>query len=88
MGATAEMTRGKRVAPHEHHEGTVTSAIENYTSMVPSGTYLSLAIGSIGVAAGLQLMGRKHDAQFVGMWVPTILLLGVYNKLVKMHGSD
>jgi hypothetical protein len=25
---------------------------------------------------------------FVGHWVPTLLLLGVYNKLVKLHGSD
>jgi len=88
MGATAEMLRGNRVTPHDHREGTITSTIENYTSMVPSGTYLSLAIGSIGVAAGLHLLGRKNDAQFVGMWVPTILLLGVYNKMVKLHGSD
>jgi hypothetical protein len=33
-------------------------------------------------------MGRKHDAQFVGHWVPTNLILGLYNKLVKQHGSD
>jgi len=88
MGMTAEMLRGRRVAPHEHEEGAITSAIESYTSMVPSGTYLTLAIGSIGMAAGLHFLGRKQDAQFVGMWVPTILLLGVYNKLVKLHGSD
>jgi len=25
---------------------------------------------------------------FVGQWVPTILILGLYNKLVKQHGSD
>lgn len=76
------------VMPHEHEEGTVTKAIESYTSMVPSGTYLSLAVGAIGISAILQLAGRKHDAQFVGQWVPTILLLGIYNKLVKQHGSD
>lgn len=88
MGMTAEMLRKRGVSPHEHHEGAITSTIEEYTSMVPSGAYLSLAIGSIGVAAGLHLLGRKSDAQFVGMWVPTILLLGVYNKMVKLHGSD
>ena len=55
--------------------------------MVPSGTYLSVAIGCIGVSAILHLLGRKHDAQFVGHWVPTILILGLYNKLVKQHGS-
>ena len=76
------------VAPHEHAEGTITKSIEHYTSMVPSGTYLSLAIGSIGLAAIMKLAGRDKDAQFIGQWVPTILILGLYNKLVKLHGSD
>ncbi len=76
------------VRPGEHQEGELTKTIEHFTSMVPSGTYLSLAVGSIGLSAALHLLGRKEDAQFVGHWVPTILLLGVYNKLVKQHGSD
>jgi hypothetical protein len=25
---------------------------------------------------------------FVGQWAPAFLILGVYNKLVKQHGSD
>ncbi len=79
---------GIRVAPHEHEEGALTRTIENYTSQVPSGAYLGLAIGSIGLAAALRFMGRRDDSQFVGMWVPTILLLGIYNKMVKQHGSD
>jgi len=76
------------VSPREQGEGEVTKLIESYTSLVPSGTYLSLAIGSIGLSAALHLAGRKHDAQFVGQWVPTILLLGLYNKLVKLEGSE
>ena len=76
------------VAPHETGEGTITKAIEHYTSQVPSGAYLSLAVGSIGISALLHMAGRKDDAQFVGHWVPTILLLGLYNKLVKLQGSE
>ncbi len=79
---------GMKVDPHTHEEGTLTKAIEHYTSQVPSGVYLSLAIGSIGLRALLHLSGRKTDSQFVGHWVPTILLLGLYNKIVKLHGSD
>lgn len=75
-------------APHEHEEGTITKAIEHYTSQVPSGTYLSLAMGSMGVALALRLLGQKHAANFVGQWVPTILILGLYNKIVKLEGSD
>jgi len=76
------------VAAGEHKEGTITKTIEHYTSMVPSGTYLTLAVGSIGLAAAMKLMGRDKDAQFIGHWVPTILILGLYNKLVKLEGSD
>jgi hypothetical protein len=82
------MMTERGVRPGEHPEGELTKTIEHYTSMVPSGTYLSLAVGGIGLSAALHLMGRKQDAQFVGHWVPTILLLGLYNKLVKQHGSD
>jgi len=76
------------VAPHQHGEGEVTKAIEYYTSQVPSGAYLSLAVGSIGISLTLRLLGQKHAAEFVGHWVPTILLLGLYNKLVKIEGSE
>jgi hypothetical protein len=76
------------VAPHEQKEGTITKAIEQYTSAVPSGVYLNLALGSIGLSALLKLAGRDRDAQFVGHWVPTILILGLYNKFVKVQGSE
>ena len=76
------------VAPGQHEEGTLTKRIEHYTSQVPSGVYLSLAFGSIGLSLALRMAGRRDDAIFVGHWAPTILLLGVYNKLVKLEGSD
>jgi hypothetical protein len=81
-------TSDPAVAPHEHREGEITKAIERYTSQVPSGTYLSLAMGSLGLSLGLRLLGQKHAANFVGQWVPTILILGLYNKLVKIEGSE
>jgi hypothetical protein len=76
------------VAPHQHKEGEITKAIEHYTSQVPSGTYLALALGSIGLSASLALLGKKHAATFVGHWAPTLLLLGLYNKVVKVQGSE
>ena len=81
-------TSGHNVAPHQHPEGELTKTIEHYTSQVPSGTYLSLAMGSLGLSLGLRLLGQKHAATFVGQWVPTILILGLYNKLVKIEGSE
>ena len=82
------MTSEYSVAPHQHKEGEMTKAIEHYTSQVPSGTYLSLAVGSLGLSLALRLLGQKHAANFVGQWVPTILILGLYNKVVKVDGSE
>lgn len=31
---------------------------------------------------------QRKVASFVGQWVPTILITGLYNKLVKVQGSD
>ena len=32
--------------------------------------------------------GKQSASVFVGQWAPTLLILGLYNKLVKQHGSD
>jgi hypothetical protein len=34
------------------------------------------------------LKGNIEKSRFVGSWVSPFLLLGVYNKLVKVAGSD
>jgi hypothetical protein len=72
----------------EHREGPVARAIETQTAKLPSDTFLWAAFGSIAVSMILRLIGKKHDSLFIGEWAPTFLLLGIYNKLVKLHGSD
>jgi hypothetical protein len=72
----------------DHREGVVARSIEHYTAQMPSDTFLWAALGSIGVSLCLRLSGNRHDALFVGQWAPTFLLLGLYNKLVKVAGSD
>ncbi len=42
----------------------------------------------MGIALFIRLTDRKGDSQFVGPWAVPFLLLGVYNKLVKIGGSD
>lgn len=39
-------------------------------------------------SATMQLMGNKHVSLFIGQWAPTLLIIGMYNKLVKQFGSD
>ena len=72
----------------DHGEGSVTEMIEEQTAKVPSGTYLSLGIGAMVLSWLFLISGRKNLANFIGQWVPTILIVGLYNKLVKVEGSD
>ena len=77
-----------RVGKGEAQEDQFTAAIEKVTSQVPSSAFLGLALASMGVSLGLHFSGRKHEALFVGQWAAPFLLLWLYNKLVKQHGSD
>ena len=70
------------------HEDKFTGAIESQTSKIPSAGYLGAAIASMVGSGVLKVMGRDQWALFVGQWAPAFLILGVYNKLVKQHGSD
>lgn len=50
---------------------------------IPSSVYYGGVFGSILVSLGLFLSGKRHAAIFVGLWAPTILNLGLYNKLLR-----
>jgi hypothetical protein len=69
-------------------EGDMTRAIESVTAKIPSATYLTAALGAAGLSLIMLLAGKRNIANFVGQWVPTILIMGLYNKTVKQHGSD
>jgi hypothetical protein len=58
------------------------------TVRLPSDTFLWAALGSIGLSLTLQMMGKQQMSTFVGQWAPTILIMGLYHKLVKVHGSE
>jgi hypothetical protein len=74
--------------PEVHAEGPIARTLEEQTAKLPSDLFLWAAVGSIIGALILKLIDKHHDSTFVGQWAPTFLLLGIYNKLVKQHGSD
>ena len=76
------------IIKNDHSEGPVARTIENQTAKLPSDLFLWAAAGSMAVSATLKIMGRKHTALFVGQWAAPFLLLGIYNKIVKVEGSD
>ena len=77
-----------RVTKGEAQEDQITASIEKYTSQIPSSAYLGLAVGSMAVSVAFQLAKKKDLSLFVGQWAAPFLILGIYNKLVKLHGSD
>lgn len=72
----------------KHSEGIVARTIEEQTAKLPSDIFLWGALGSIGISLYFELKGEAHKSSFVSRWVSPFLLLGVYNKLVKLAGSD
>jgi hypothetical protein len=77
-----------RVNPGEVEEDQLTAAIEKSTSKIPTSAYLALALGAMATSAALQAWNKKHASMFFGQWAAPFLLLGIYSKLVKQHGSD
>ena len=71
-----------------YREGPIARGIEQQTAKLPSDAFLWAAVGAMTASATMQLMGNKHASVFVGQWAPTLLILGLYNKLVKVAGSD
>jgi hypothetical protein len=72
----------------EHTEGPVARTIEKQTAKLPSDVFLWASVGSMATSLALKMMGRRHDALFVGQWAAPFLLFGIYNKLVKVAGHD
>lgn len=97
---TGRSREGKNEDPSAQKEGPVARTIEQQTAKLPSDLFLWAAGASIVLSAASQLIGRRRGlldlirparapfATFVGMWAPTFLLLGIYNKIVKVAGSD
>ena len=82
------MTADIKDEPWQHSEGAVARTIESQTAKLPSDTFLWAAVAAMGGSLLLQSSGRKHESLFIGQWVAPFLLFGIYNKLVKIAGSD
>lgn len=74
--------------PVTHSEGPIATAIESQTAKIPSDVFLWLAFGSIGASLILEISGNREKAHWVGQWVAPFMLFGIYNKLVKIGGTD
>lgn len=75
-------------AREEIKEGTLTRKVEEQTAKIPSINFLGLAVGSMVLSAVVELVFKKRAlGNFIGLWVPSLMLIGVYNKIVKLEAN-
>lgn len=70
----------------EHREDSLTRLIEQQTAKIPSAWFLVAATAALGTSIAFELRGMPRASRFVGMSATTLLIMGVYNKLVKTLG--
>ncbi len=71
-----------------HEEGTFTRVVEQQTAKIPSAVFLTASLGAMAASMAFELLGKPRASRFVGMWAPTLLIAGVYNKMVKTFGTS
>lgn len=76
------------VGSGEAQEDQVPAAIEKLTLQNPSSVYLAAALASMAVSVAFKAQKKTDMALFIGQWAAPFLILGMYNKVVKQHGSD
>jgi hypothetical protein len=82
-----ELYQPTRRASVRHAEGTLTRVVEEQTAKIPSAVFLVISLGAMATSAALELAGRTRWSRFIGMWVPSLLSMGIYNKIVKSADS-
>ena len=85
---TGDLTMDYRVRAGEIPEDQTTAMMESYSAKLPTSFFLGAALTSIVGSLLLKTTGKDHHALFIGQWAAPFLLLGIYNKMVKQHGSD
>lgn len=81
------MDQAPPVVRPEHAEGDLARLIEQQTAKVPSDWFLFAAIGAMSLSLGLEVAGRTRASRFVGQWPTPLLVMGLYNKMVKILGT-
>lgn len=80
-----------RVFPQKDRviEGDLTHRFEQRTAGIPIFGFFGLALVSMVISAILAIfVNRKEFANFIGLWAPSFLLMGIYNKLLRLEGVE
>lgn len=69
-------------------ESRLTKSVQQYAASIPSSAILGAAVGAMVAALVSLLAGRGKWGNFIAQCVPACLLIGLYNKLVKLEGQN
>lgn len=90
VNPASEASKKEYMAPPvvraEHVEGSFTRLLEQQTAKVPSHVFLFASFCAMATSLGFEVAGRERAGRFVGLWVTPLLVMGVYNKMVKTFG--
>jgi hypothetical protein len=86
--AKGDKMTDRRVSAGDAQEDQFTGILESLTAKIPSSLFLGAAVASILGSFSFKNAKKHPNALFIGQWVAPFLILGIYNKMVKQHGSD
>lgn len=81
-------TQSQSYPGNNQAEDRFTKTVEEYTGAIPSSAYLGIAVAAMAASLVFQTVGRGKWGNFIAQWVPTWLIIGLYNKMVKLQGHD
>lgn len=84
--ALSEVAYAAPVVRAEHAEGSLTRLVEEQTAKVPSHYFLFAAFVAMALSMGAEVVHRSRVSRFIGMWPAPLLVMGTYNKIVKLLG--
>jgi hypothetical protein len=68
-------------------EDQFTKTIEMYTGSLPSSAYLGVAVAAMGLSLWCRVTGQGKWGNFIAPWVPTWLIIGLYNRWSNSKGT-
>jgi hypothetical protein len=71
----------------DHSEGYLAKMIEEQTAKLPSDIFLWVGLGCLAASAIVRIFSN-NAGQFIGQLASPVLIMGLYDKIVKTHGHD
>ncbi len=61
--------------------------VENQVRRVPPSLLVGLALGSMALSAAFAVAGKLKVANFIGQWVPSLLILATFDRLIQSESA-